>query len=112
MVKNIYKVKEEEDLKHLTHFGVKGKVNLLIVDFNFERSPEKCSPSEVPQEKSFFEKGEHSSVNPQSDPPTKCSPSENSQSLTQLSKSEHSPLDPKKEKEKVSYNLPKEKEKK
>ena len=33
VVKNIYKVEEKENLKHLTKFGVKGKVNLLIIDF-------------------------------------------------------------------------------
>jgi len=36
VVKNIYKVEEKENLKHLTKFGVKGKVNLLIIDFEGE----------------------------------------------------------------------------
>jgi len=36
VVKNIYKVEEKENLKHLTKFGVKGKVNLLIIDFECE----------------------------------------------------------------------------
>jgi hypothetical protein len=33
VVKNIYKVEKEENFKHLTKYGVKGKVNLLIIDF-------------------------------------------------------------------------------
>jgi len=36
VVKNIYKVEEKENLKHLTKYGVKGKVNLLIIDFDGE----------------------------------------------------------------------------
>ena len=36
VVKNIYKVEEKENLKHLTKYGVKGKVNLLIIDFEGE----------------------------------------------------------------------------
>jgi len=36
VVKNIYKVEEKENLKHLTKFGIKGKVNLLIIDFEGE----------------------------------------------------------------------------
>jgi len=36
VVKNIYKIEEKENLKHLTKFGIKGKVNLLIIDFEGE----------------------------------------------------------------------------
>jgi len=105
VVKNIYKVQKEEDLKHITKFGVKGKVNLLIIDFNLECSPsqDKCSPLENSSNLNPLQNGEHS--------PLKCSPTEISSNPLFPKKGEHSPLVLKKEKEKVSYNLPKEKEK-
>ncbi|MEO0255261.1 MAG: hypothetical protein ABIN20_07585 [candidate division WOR-3 bacterium] len=98
VVKNIYKVQKEEDLKHITKFGVKGKVNLLIIDFNLE-----CSPQENPSNLNSSQNGEHS--------PFKCSPIETSLVPLFPKNGEHSPLFSKKEKEKVSYNLLKEKEK-
>ncbi|MEM2929144.1 MAG: hypothetical protein QXP60_09285, partial [Nitrososphaerota archaeon] len=63
VVKNIYKVQKEEDVKHITKFGVKGKVNLLIIDFNLE-----CSPLENSSNLNPSQNGEHS--------PFKCSPTE------------------------------------
>ena len=37
VVKNVYKVEKEENYKHITKFGVKGKVNLVIINFDEER---------------------------------------------------------------------------
>jgi len=51
VVKNVYKVEKEENYKHITKFGVKGKVNLVIIDFDEEREKDltqnsnyDCSP--------------------------------------------------------------------
>jgi len=87
VVKNIYKVEEKENLKHLTKFGVKGKVNLLIIDFEGEHlkeySPDnekiqerkdKCSPKENLQLESNHNECSPS-INPQNN---NCSPQNNS----------------------------------
>ncbi len=51
VVKNVYKVEKEENYKHITKFGVKGKVNLVIIDFDEEKEKDltpnshfDCSP--------------------------------------------------------------------
>ncbi|MCX8095438.1 MAG: hypothetical protein N3D74_04565 [Caldisericia bacterium] len=111
VVKNIYKVQKEEELKHITKFGVKGKVNLLIIDFNLECSPLKCSPIENSLNQPSFQKGEHLIENPNENSLHKCSLSKLSSTQLFSQKGEHSPQFFKKEKEKVSYKLLKEKEK-
>jgi hypothetical protein len=62
VVKNIYKVEKEENFKHLTKYGVKGKVNLLIIDFENDYKEDgdinKNSTKIINNSKSFKKKNE------------------------------------------------------
>ncbi|MGC8943899.1 MAG: hypothetical protein ACP5KX_07355 [Caldisericia bacterium] len=136
VVKNIYKVEKDENFKHISKFGVKGKVNLLIIDFSKECSPQispqvtpecspqispqvtpECSPQISPQVTPECSPQISPQVTPECSPQIspqvtpECSPKENIDLETSLfQNNECSPLKFKKEKEKVSYNLLKEKE--
>jgi len=62
VVKNIYKVEKEENFKHLTKYGLKGKVNLLIIDFENDYKEDgdinKNSTKIINTSKSFKKKNE------------------------------------------------------
>ena len=107
VVKNVYKVEKEENYKHITKFGVKGKVNLVIIDFDEERekdltpnshseclphlkenNPFDCLPHLSPNSHSEF-LPTLSSNSPFESLPT-LSPNSHSECLPHLTKNSHS----------------------
>jgi len=81
VVKNVYKVEREENYKHITKFGVKGKVNLVIIDFDEEKEKDlkqwfasECLPALT--QNSPFESSPHLTQNSPFEclPAPECSP--------------------------------------